>query len=79
MAQLPVRDAHDLTVAVQDYTKAIYVLESRHGVASTKALAERLDVSAPAVSAMVKKLAALGYVSHVRYRGVRLTPVGPNP
>ena len=65
-----------LSASVEDYTKAIYALEERHGVASTTALAERLGVSAPAVSAMVKKLAALGYVSHVRYRGVRLTDEG---
>lgn len=64
------------SASVEDYTKAVYVLESRHGVASTTALAERLGVSAPAVSAMVKKLASLGYVSHVRYHGVRLTDEG---
>jgi DtxR family transcriptional regulator, Mn-dependent transcriptional regulator len=65
-----------LSASVEDYAKAIYVLETRHGVASTNALAERLEVSAPAVSAMIKKLASLGYVSHVRYRGVRLTDEG---
>jgi DtxR family transcriptional regulator, Mn-dependent transcriptional regulator len=65
-----------LSASVEDYAKAIYVLESRHGVASTNALAERLEVSAPAVSAMVKKLASLGYVRHVPYRGVRLTAKG---
>jgi DtxR family transcriptional regulator, Mn-dependent transcriptional regulator len=65
-----------LSASVEDYTKAIYVLESRHGVASTTALAERLGVSAPAVSAMVKKLDSLGYVSHVRYHGVQLTEQG---
>jgi DtxR family transcriptional regulator, Mn-dependent transcriptional regulator len=64
------------SASVEDYAKAIYVLETRHGVASTTALAERLGVSAPAVSAMVKKLDGLGYVSHVRYRGVRLTVKG---
>jgi DtxR family Mn-dependent transcriptional regulator len=64
------------SASVEDYAKAIYVLESRHGVASTNALAERLEVSPPAVSAMIKKLASLGYVSHVRYRGVRLTAEG---
>jgi DtxR family Mn-dependent transcriptional regulator len=64
------------SASVEDYAKAIYALESRHGVASTNALARRLGVSAPAVSAMVKKLAALGFVSHVPYRGVRLTEEG---
>jgi len=65
-----------LSASVEDYAKAIYVLEHRFGVASTNALAERLRVSAPAVSAMVKKLAVDGYVEHVRYRGVRLTDGG---
>jgi DtxR family Mn-dependent transcriptional regulator len=64
------------SISVEDYAKAIYVLEDRHGVASTNAIAERLGVSAPAVSAMVKKLDAQGYVTHVRYRGVRLTAEG---
>jgi DtxR family transcriptional regulator, Mn-dependent transcriptional regulator len=49
-----------LSASVEDYAKAIYALESRHREASTNALAERLGVSAPAVSAMVKRLAALG-------------------
>ena len=64
------------SASIEDYTKAIYALEERHGVASTNALAERLGVSAPAVSSMVKKLAGLGYVEHVPYRGVRLTDEG---
>jgi DtxR family Mn-dependent transcriptional regulator len=65
-----------LSASVEDYTKAIYALEARHGAVSTNALAERLGVSPPAVSAMVKKLASLGYVRHTRYRGVRLTEEG---
>ena len=64
-----------LSASIEDYAKAIYVLEERHGVATT-ALADRLEISPPAVSAMVKKLAALGYVTHVPYRGVRLTDEG---
>ncbi len=65
-----------LSASVEDYVKAVYELEARHGAASTNALAARLDVSAPAVSAMVKKLATLGYVRHSRYRGVALTGEG---
>src|SRR3954454_5174568 len=76
MAQLPVRDAHDLTVAVQDYTKAIYTLESRHGAASTTALAGLLEVRPASVSGRLRKLSDLGLVEHERYRGVRLTKRG---
>ena len=37
----------DLTVAVQDYLKAIYALESAGERATTSALAKRMGVSAP--------------------------------
>ena len=62
---------------MEDYAKAIYELEAREGGAvSTNALAERLDVTPASASAMVKKLSALALVSHVPYRGVRLTAKG---
>src|SRR5437762_8060042 len=77
MAQLPpVRAAHDLTVAVQDYAKAIFTLESRAGAASTTDLAALLEVRPASVSGMLRKMAALGLVEHERYHGVRLTERG---
>src|SRR6476469_2584964 len=66
-----------VTSAVEDYAKAIYALETRDDAAvSNNALAERLGVSAASASAMVKKLAGLGLVAHVPYRGVALTERG---
>jgi DtxR family transcriptional regulator, Mn-dependent transcriptional regulator len=64
--------------AIEDYAKAIYALARRspEGVVSTNALAERLHVTAPSVSAMVKKLDERGLVEHVPYKGVRLTDDG---
>jgi DtxR family Mn-dependent transcriptional regulator len=65
------------TSAIEDYAKAIYALESRHGDAvSTNALAERLGVTAASASGMVKRLGELGLVEHRPYRGVSLTPEG---
>ena len=68
---------HEISHAAQDYAKAIYSL-SRRGQesVSTSALAERLGVSPASASAMVKRLAELGFVSHEPYRGVNLTPAG---
>ena len=66
----------ELSVAVQDYAKAIYALETRDGAASTTALAERLNVRPASVSGMLHKLTALGLVVHEPYRGVRLTDRG---
>ncbi|MEX2252621.1 MAG: metal-dependent transcriptional regulator [Thermoleophilaceae bacterium] len=63
--------------AVQDYAKAIYSLSAPAGEpVSTSALAERLGVSAASASAMVKRLAELGLVTHEPYHGVELTDAG---
>src|SRR3979411_1991852 len=63
--------------AVQDYSKAIFALQSRaSGSVSPTALAERLGITPGSVSAMLKKLDELGLITHVPYRGVRLTADG---
>lgn len=65
------------SAAIEDYCKAIYVLETRHGEAvSTNELAERLRLTSGSVSGMLKKLDESGLITHVPYRGVRLTNVG---
>jgi DtxR family transcriptional regulator, Mn-dependent transcriptional regulator len=65
------------TPAVEDYSKAIFSLESRGGgPVSTNALAERLGITPGSVSAMLRKLDELGLITHVPYRGVRLTEEG---
>jgi len=66
----------DLTVAVQDYLKAIYALESAGERVTTSALAGRMGVSAPSATAMTKRLAELGLVERAPYRGVVLTDDG---
>jgi DtxR family Mn-dependent transcriptional regulator len=76
MAQLRTPETRDLTAAVQDYAKAIYTLESRHGAASTTELATLLEVRPGSVSGMLRKLSELGLVEHERYHGVRLTERG---
>jgi DtxR family Mn-dependent transcriptional regulator len=77
IADVATRDP-SISPAVQDYAKAIYVLEQRDGGAavSTTALAERLDVTPASASGMVRRLGELGLVTHVPYRGVQLTAEG---
>src|SRR5271165_2180987 len=68
---------HVRTPAVEDYSKAIFTLESRTGEpVSTNALADRLGITPGSVSAMLKRLDELGLTTHVPYRGVRLTEEG---
>ena len=68
--------AGDLTHAIQDYLKEIYKLASDGGRASTSGIADRMGVAQPSVTAMLKKLAALGLAEHEPYRGVVLTGKG---
>lgn len=61
---------------VQDYVKHIYLLQQDQGVATTVALAERLQKEPPSITAMLKKLADLHLIEYTRYQGARLTPLG---
>ncbi len=63
--------------AVEDYAKAIYVLQEDEGEpVATNALAERLGVTAGSASGMLRRLDGLGLVTHEPYKGVRLTEAG---
>ena len=64
-----------LSVAIQDYLKAIYKLQNEDRLTISE-LAREQAVSAASASAMVKKLAALELLEHERYRGFRLTDAG---
>src|SRR5215210_6160534 len=73
---MPTKDL-ELSSAVEDYAKAIYALAEREGgPVSTTAIADRLGVTAASASGMVKRLCALGLVTHEPYHGVQLTPHG---
>ena len=65
-----------LTRSVEDYLKAIYNLSPEGRPASTSDIAHRLDLSAPSVSGMVKRLSEQGLLEHVPYKGVQLTDEG---
>jgi DtxR family Mn-dependent transcriptional regulator len=64
------------STSVEDYLKAIYHLTERGESASTNAIAQRLSLSAPSVTGMVKRLAEQGLVHHEPYRGAELTSAG---
>ena len=65
-----------LTDAMQDYLREIYKLRLEGSRATTSAIAERMGVRPPSVTAMLKRLAALGLAEHTPYHGVELTPAG---
>ena len=63
------------TTAVQDYLKAIYRLGG-DGQASPADIAAILNVKAPSVTGMLKRLADAGWVEYTPGNGARLTPAG---
>src|SRR5438270_11867539 len=62
--------------AVQDYLKAIHSLGGAEAVVTPVAIAARLDVRAPSVTGMLKRLAEAGWIEYEPGAGARLTPQG---
>ena len=65
-----------LSAAMREYLAEIYRLQEYSPTVSTTSLAERLDVSPPAVPRMLKRLKSIGLVKHVPYQGVALSDRG---
>jgi DtxR family Mn-dependent transcriptional regulator len=66
-----------LSDVMEDYLKAIYVLQSERGPpVSTSAIAEYLDKTPPSVTDMLGKLEDRGLVEREPYQGAELTAEG---
>ncbi|NJK78464.1 MAG: metal-dependent transcriptional regulator [Chloroflexaceae bacterium] len=62
---------------MEDYLKAIYLVQQRNGEVTTSSLSEQLGGFKPgSVTGMIKKLAELNLVDHTPYQGVQLTEAG---
>lgn len=64
------------TPVVEDYLKAIWMLQQTEVPVSTSRIAERLQLTSAAVTAMVKRLADQNLLRHEPYYGVSLTATG---
>jgi DtxR family Mn-dependent transcriptional regulator len=66
-----------VTAAVEDYLRAIYLVQQKHDSVTTSLVAGQLGGIKPSsVTGMIKKLARDGLVTHTPYHGVRLTSAG---
>src|SRR5690606_15879279 len=68
-----------LSNAMQEYLAEAYRLvyyQDGDPYVSTSALADVMNVSAPAVTRMVQRLKQAGYLEHEPYKGICLTPAG---
>jgi len=66
----------NLSRKAEDYLEAILNVSLEKGYAKTRDIAAELSVQPPTVVEMVRKLDAMGLVTHRRYEGVTLTPEG---
>jgi len=67
------------TDSMQEYLAEAYRIayyQPDNPYVSTSALAEEMNVSAPAVTRMVQRLKTAGFLEHEPYRGIKLTPEG---
>ena len=69
----PQRKAEEAT---EDYLETINSLIDEKGFAASVDVAERMKVSKPTVTSIVKKLHKQGYLVHEKYRGMKLTQRG---
>jgi len=65
-----------LSQSVEDYLKAIYILETEGDGATTTNIAETLNISSASVTNMLKRLAGMNFIEHKSYKGARLTEAG---
>ena len=73
---MELRDSMEPSAAMREYLAEIYRLQEDTPTVSTTSLADRLNVSPPAIPRMLKRLQSAGFVKHVPYQGVELTPRG---
>lgn len=62
--------------AVQDYLKAIHSLHGAERIVSPVEIAARLQVRAPSVTGMLKRLSDAGWIDYKPGQGARLTEAG---
>jgi DtxR family Mn-dependent transcriptional regulator len=65
-----------ITPAIQDYLKAIHALGGSDQVVSPVDIAARLEVKAPSVTGMLKRLVDAGLIQYEIGHGARLTEAG---
>lgn len=66
----------EFSAQIENYLKYIYLLQTRYNPVPTTKLAEKLGVSAAAVTSMIRKLVRLELLDHEPYKGAQLTAKG---
>jgi DtxR family Mn-dependent transcriptional regulator len=63
-------------ISKEDYLSVIYKHKDESGEIKPNVIADKLQISSPAVTDMLKKLVKDGYIKYKKYKGIRLTETG---
>jgi len=64
------------TRSMEDYLEAIWNLQDKKGYVKAKDIADKLEVSRPSVTEMIKKLSENEYIVYEKYGGIVFTAKG---
>lgn len=65
-----------MTSSLEDYLEAVFVLSKQKGNVRLTDIAEHLGVSKPSVNRAVNTLTQNGFLEHVTYGDIMITPAG---
>ncbi len=70
------KDTYNMTSSLEDYLEAVFVLNQQKGSVRLTDIAEHLGVSKPSVNRAVNTLTQNGFLEHVTYGDIIITPAG---
>lgn len=70
------KEAYSMTSSLEDYLEAVFVISQQRGNVRLTDIAEHLGVSKPSVNRAVNTLTQNGFLEHITYGDIVLTPAG---
>lgn len=70
------KEAYSMTSSLEDYLEAVFVISKQRGNVRLTDIAEHLGVSKPSVNRAVNTLTQNGFLEHITYGDIVLTPAG---
>ena len=73
---MPEQKGFKRTESIEDFLKAVYMLQKKTGRVRTSEIAEALNITAPSAHDFINRCKDANLVDYVSHRGVRLTEAG---
>jgi len=70
------KDIYNMTSSLEDYLEAVFVLSKQKDSVRLTDIAEYIGVSKPSVNRAVNTLTEIGFLEHVTYGDIVITPEG---